>query len=270
MWRTARTASGLAAAAMLAASLSEPAVASKYPPGFDPLPMKLPPAGAHASTAQQRTWILGIRHSAQAHRIAARFGAERIIDAAVSLPSTRARQAAAALRRAGELRYAEPDVRQNRSSAIDGHPEQWARVVIVPPSMPAPAPGGVRVGIIDDEVDITHADLGGHTTQIRGGPIIDPHGTMVASVVSAAAGNGGVMGVFPSVPILSWSTNFTCGDVARAVSQLDEFGAKVINISLGSPYPCVTQNIAIQQAIGDDVIVVAAAGNEFEQGNLPQ
>jgi hypothetical protein len=189
---------------------------------------------------------------------------------AVSVPAGRAREAAAALRRAGELRYAEPDVRRRRQSAIDGHPEQWARAAIVPPALPAPAPSGIRVGVIDDEVDITLADLGAHTTQLRGGPIIGSHGTMVASVVSAAAGNGGVMGVFPSVPILSYRTNFSCGDVARGVDTLDEFGATVINISLGAPTPCVTENVAIQRAIGHNVIVVAAAGNEFEQGNRPQ
>lgn len=270
MWRNARTGGALAAGILLAAVLAAaPAAAART--GFDPLPMRLPSAGAHASADAQRTWILGIRPSAQAQRIAAHYGAQRIIDAAVSIPAGRAREAAAALQRAGALSYAEPDVQLRRASAYDGHPEQWARVAIVPPDLPAPAPpGDLRVGVIDDEVDVTHGDLAAHTTQMLGGPVQQAHGTQVTSVVSAAAGNGGVMGVLPSVPILSYGTNLTCADIARGVSMLDDFGAQVINISLGSPYPCVTENIAIQQAIGHDIIVVAAAGNEFALGNQPQ
>jgi len=275
MWRNGRAAGALAAATVLTAALSAAPVSaaevSAAETGFDPLPMKLPSAGAHASADAQRTWILGIRPSAQAQRIAAHYGAQRIIDVAVSIPAGRAREAAAALKRAGELSYAEPDVKLRRASSYDGHPEQWARAAIVPPDLPAPAPpGDLRVGVIDDEVDVTLGDLAAHTTQMLGGPVRDAHGTQVTSVVSAAVGNGGVMGVFPSVPILSYGTDLSCADVARGVSMLDDFGAQVINIGLGSPYPCVTQNIAIQQAIGHDIIVVAAAGNEFELGNQPQ
>jgi subtilisin family serine protease len=258
---------GTVVSVLAAMACAAPAMAQ---PSFDPLPMKLPAEGARAAdTSEPGTWLLGIRPSPQAKEIAARFSGELIGDRILRIDTSRARDAAAALKAAGGLLYAEPDVRRQPASAYDGYPEQWGRGAIVHPSLPAPGPS-VRVGVIDDLVDVTHPDVAAHTTPFSPGPIGGPHGTMVASVISGALGNGGVMGVFPSVPILSWPSDLSCGSITDGIYELKRFGAKVINMSYGSPGQCVSENIAIQQAIGEGVIIVAAAGNDFEEGNLPQ
>lgn len=237
---------------------------------FDPLPMELPPEGARAAAGQAPdTWLLGIEPTDRARRLAARHGARRATDGAVVVASPRARAAAAALRRAGLLRYAEPDVLRRRASSYDGYPEQWARVALVPPAMAAPPASGVSIGIVDDRVDSSHPDVAGHTTFVEddGLPPAGEHGTMAASIAIGAAGNGGVMGVFPGAPLLSYATDLTCGDIARGVDALSDAGAGVINLSIGGTVPCVTEHVAIEQAIGGGAVVVAAAGNEFREGN---
>jgi Subtilase family len=270
MWCKTSTAGALAAAAMLAAAAAAPARAAG--PAFDPLPMNLPPVGARAAAgAVPDTWILGIGPSSRAQAIAVEHGADRISDGAVVLSSGRAREAAAALRAAGMLRYAEPDVPRRRASVIDGQVGTWARAVVVEPSLLAPPPGSVAIGVIDDQVDVAHGDLAGHTTLIGGGSMTGAHGTAVASAASATAGNGGVTGVFPGVTIMSYGvSDLSCSDVVRGIDALVARQVQVINISLGSPVPCVAESVAIAQAIGEGIVVTAAAGNEFEDGNAVQ
>jgi Subtilase family len=237
---------------------------------FDPLPMKLPPQGARAAAQPAPdTWLLGIEPAERAQRLAARHGARRVTDGAVVIASARARVAAAALRRAGLLRYAEPDVTRRQASSFDGHPEQWARVALVPPALAAPPATGASIGVIDDRVDRAHPDVAGHTTFVEddGLPPAGEHGTMVASIAAGAAGNGGVMGMFPGAPLLSYATDLTCGDIAHGVDALSDAGAGVINLSLGGTDACVTEYVAIERAIGTGSVVVAAAGNEFQAGN---
>jgi subtilisin family serine protease len=91
---------------------------------------------------------------------------------------------------------------------------------------------------------------------------------MVASAAAATAGNGGVMGVFPGAPIVSYGTSdLSCSDIVRGLDALVERRVPVINISLGSPLPCVAEHVAIEQAIGEGVVIAAAAGNELQSGN---
>jgi Subtilase family len=261
--RSDRAAWGLLASALVAGLLAASPAAA-----FDALPMQLPAARDQAASASEpRTWILGIRPSARAHRLAARHGAGRLSDSAVVLPAARARAAASALAARGLLSYAEPDVRRRRAGSWDGAPDGWARGAVVPANVIAP-PFSAPIGVIDDQVDGTHPDLAGHTTAIGAPTMTYAHGTMVASAAAASAGNGGVVGVYPGAPIVSYGTSdLSCSDIVRGVNELVERRVGVINISLGSPLPCVAEHVAIQQAIGEGVVIVAAAGNEFESGN---
>jgi hypothetical protein len=190
-----------------------------------------------------------------------------VTDNAVVVAASRARAVAGRLDRAGLLRYAEPDVPRRRASSYDGHPEQWARAALVPPELPAPAPSGAGIGIVDDLVDRSHPDVA-HTAIVAadGLPPAGPHGTMVASVAAGAAGNGGVMGLLPGAPLLSYASDLTCGDIAHGIDALADAGAGVINLSFGGG-PCVTELVAVEQAIGRGIVVVAAGGNDFQQGN---
>ncbi len=228
--------------------------------------MLLPASGAAASGSD---WIVGARQSALSKQIADSFGAKRI----AGLPAfTVARGKANALARrlsaADLLTYAEPDIKVARKSAMEGHLGSWARVAVVPADLQWPTPGGVSVAVLDDRVDSGVADLRDQTTWLNTNPTTDPHGTMVASTISAVVGDGGVVGVFPGTPILSFGLkSFSCAEIAKGIDSAVTAGARIINMSLGMTSRCFSLYAAIQRAYSKNVLSVAAAGNEFAEGN---
>ncbi len=233
------------------------------------LPMTLP-SGAQARAAQAHggTWLLGVRPTGRAGALARAHGARRVADGAYVVPTGRARAVAAALTRAGLLTYAEPDGRFTRSSAPDASLDAWARGAVVPAAQPGPPPGRVSIGILDDAIDASHPDLAGHTLVLNG-PGAGEHGTMVASAAAGSAGNGGVTGILPGAALVGYAlpAQITCSAAARGVEALIEADVAVINLSFGAASPCATLYRVVEQAIGAGIIVVAAAGNEFERGN---
>lgn len=231
------------------------------------LPMVLPSGVASAAAAND--WIIGVRAGQGSDAIAARFGA-RPIDGlpAFTVTGAQATAMAVALRRQQLLSWAEPDIRAERQSAYEGQLNRWARVAVVPADFAWPAPGGDPVAVLDDRVDSSVSDLSQQTTWLNSTSVADSHGTMVASTISAVVGRGPVVGVFPGTPILSYGlTSFSCADVARGIDKAIAAGARVINMSIGTSDPCFTMNAAIQRAYAEDVLSVAAAGNEFSDGN---
>jgi serine protease len=110
------------------------------------------------------------------------------------------------------------------------------------------------------------------------------HGTAVAGIIAAHAGNGyGVAGVAPGVRILPVRAIGRCGGymsdvmdamrwaagLAVAGAPLNPYPAKVLNLSLGSApdIPCSTlQQQAVSEIAAANVLVVAAAGNEGVAG----
>ncbi|MCH8611677.1 S8 family serine peptidase [Arsenicicoccus dermatophilus] len=143
---------------------------------------------------------------------------------------------------------------------------------------------GVTVAVIDTGVQASHPDLKGTvlsgaeyvsgTSQMTGNGQVDlqGHGTHVAGIVAATANNAtGVAGLAPGARILpvrvlgaegvGWSS-----DVARGIVWATDHGAKVINMSLGGAYDANVEK-AVQYAVGKSVVVVAAGGNERQEGN---
>jgi hypothetical protein len=187
------------------------------------------------------------------------------------VPRDRARAFAASLRGAGTLVYAEPDAKLARRTAPDANPAIWARGAMVPATLAPPAPAK-SVGVVDDFVDTTIPDLAAQTRILNGpGAVQGPHGTEVASAVSAAANGVGVLGVFPGVPILNFGLpqSITCSAAADGIQAMLRQKASVINLSFGSAQECFTLFRAVEGAFGAGSLVVAAGGNEFLQGNPP-
>ena len=256
-----------AALAVLAASAAAPAHA------YEERPMRLPATGpgAAAASSQPSTWLVAAEPRTRgADAIARRFGAARLRTGAVyEVATRRARALAGALRAAGGLRYAEPNAPLQRSSALDAAPGGYARGFVVDAGLAAPAPGPAAVAVVDDLVDTSHPDLAGHARQLRPGAVLGPHGTMVASAAAGAFNGSGVVGVFPSAPVLSVALppRISCADAANGVDAAADAGAKVINLSFGSPSDCASLFAAVQIAYARGSLVVAAAGNEFAAGN---
>jgi hypothetical protein len=59
----------------------------------------------------------------------------------------------------------------------------------------------------------------------------------------------------------------SCADSAGGVNRALASGAAVINMSYGSTSPCYAEYVQLQRGIRAGAIPVAAAGNEFAQGN---
>jgi hypothetical protein len=251
----------LGAALALASSTS----ASASPVGE--APMVLP--AASASGASAGGWIIGVKPGTSSGAIASRFGAQPISGlSAFTVPRARAGAFAAALKLERLLAWAEPDIRAKRQSAYEGELGKWARVAVVPADFAWPTPGAVAVAVLDDRVDSSVSDLNQQTKYLNEGRVAESHGTMVASTISAVVGRGPVVGVFPGAPILSYGlTSFSCADIARGIDEAIAAGARVINMSLGTENGCFTMYAAIQRAYAKDVLSVASAGNEFEEGN---
>jgi hypothetical protein len=262
-----RLSAASAAVAVVAAIAVTPAQA------YDERPMRLPSTGAGASAASSEppTWLIAAEPGTpRADAIARRFGATKLrLGDVYKVARPRARAFAATLRAAGGLRYAEPNAPLERTSALDSTPEAYARGYVVAPGLAPPAPGTAAIAVIDDLVDVTHPDLAANARQFNPGPVLGPHGTMVASAAAGAFNGSGVVGVFPSVPVLSVGLplDITCADAANGVIAAARAGAKIINLSFGSPSDCASLFGTVQVAYAAGSLVVAAAGNEFAAGN---
>jgi subtilisin family serine protease len=131
------------------------------------------------------------------------------------------------------------------------------------------------VAVLDTGVDRDHPDLAPNL--VAGRDIVnadtDPtddngHGTAVAGVVGAATGNGaGIAGVAWNAKVMpvkvlgADGTGFDA-DIASGITWATDNGADIINLSLGGPGSSTVLEQAVDYALAQDVLVVAAAGNE--------
>ena len=110
---------------------------------------------------------------------------------------------------------------------------------------------------------------------------LDGHGTHITGTIAQATNNGaGVAGMAFNVSIMPIKALYTDWDqelnapfpygastVARAVRYAADNGAKVINLSLGSPLPNTATRDALEYAIGKGAFIAIAAGNDGETGS---
>lgn len=132
----------------------------------------------------------------------------------------------------------------------------------------------VVIAVLDSGVNAQHPDLQGRI--LPGYDFVnnddDPHddhghGTHVAGIIAANANNGiGSAGVCPNcsilpVKVLNSSNVGTWSDVVRGIIYAVDQNADVINLSLGGTSDIQTVRNAVNYAVENNVIVVAAAGN---------
>jgi subtilisin family serine protease len=180
---------------------------------------------------------------------------------------------------------------------VDG-PEAWAAQTVHDPTV---------VAVIDTGVDINHPDLQNqlwtNTAELSGSAGVDDdnngfiddlhgwdfadhdknpspgkglensHGTHVAGIVAAEQNNSeGVSGVCPDCQIMALrfgsASGLSLGKEIAAIHYAVANGAKVINLSIGSPVWSPAERTAIQQAGNHGVLVVAAAGNAGEDNDI--
>jgi len=143
---------------------------------------------------------------------------------------------------------------------------------------------GVRVAIIDSAIDGSHPDLAGQVAvnenMVIGRAFVpERHGTAVAGVIAAKAGNGvGIAGVAPGARLMGlracWSelgtTSTLCDtlSLAKALSYAVEHKAQVINMSLAGP-PSGLLDRLITVALARRIGVVAAYDHRLANGGFP-
>jgi serine protease len=136
----------------------------------------------------------------------------------------------------------------------------------------------VNVVVIDSGIDSTHPDLaaayaGGYNTIHPELPPLDDHGhgTHVAGIIAAQDNQIGTVGVAPKAKL--WAAKMLAADGSGSeenlIAALDwtigkkkELGGPwVANMSIGAPDGTPALAAAIQRALDERVILVAAAGN---------
>ncbi len=137
---------------------------------------------------------------------------------------------------------------------------------------------GVTVAVLDTGVDYTHPDLVGRV--IKGPDYIDKdydpkdmhgHGTHVAGIIAAGLNNHeGGSGLAPDVKIMAIRVLDENGggslfNIAKGLAYAANHGAKVINLSLGSPsgggVMKTLANYIAGYAEAKGSLIIAAAGN---------
>jgi subtilisin family serine protease len=146
----------------------------------------------------------------------------------------------------------------------------------------------VVVAVIDTGVDLDHPDLTGQivaqtdvVANDGNAQDDDGHGTHVAGIIAAKANNGiGVAGIAPGAKLMAvdvfgnylnpetgkYELAALTSKVIQGIQYAVSNGADIINMSLGgSDYDEAFRN-AVDAAVNAGVVVVAAAGNEGENG----
>jgi type VII secretion-associated serine protease mycosin len=141
----------------------------------------------------------------------------------------------------------------------------------------------VTVAVVDTGVDLGHPDLVGRL-RADGYDFVDGdaeprdengHGTNVAGIVAAVAGNGeGVAGLAPAVAILPVRVMDARGNgreskIAEGIRYAADHGAHVINLSVGASL-LLSDDVA-SRPVGEAIayagergaLIVVAAGNDF-------
>ena len=138
----------------------------------------------------------------------------------------------------------------------------------------------LTIAVIDTGADLTVPDLAakgaaGYSVETGSPDIHDAngHGTFVAALAAGSIENGeGIAGFGGDAGLLvvqagDSSGEFTDVDEAAAIVYAVDHGARIINLSLGGPETSATERQAIQYAVAHGALLVAAAGNDAQNGN---
>jgi subtilisin family serine protease len=133
----------------------------------------------------------------------------------------------------------------------------------------------IIVAVIDDGVDTSHPEFSGRL--VAGYDFVnddndpnplstDGHGNACAGIIAAANDGVGVIGVAPGVRIMPLKSlqdgSGFHSDIVPAIYYAVDNGAKVISMSLGGTSSSLAYETAVNYAVSQGVVVLAAAGND--------
>ena len=105
-----------------------------------------------------------------------------------------------------------------------------------------------------------------YDVRTRGHDVADAngHGTQVASIIARDSGAARLLVIRAG----SSSGAFTDTNEAAGIRYAVDHGARIVNLSLGGPRTSTVERAAIRYAVAHDVIVIAAAGDDY--ANRPE
>jgi hypothetical protein len=164
-----------------------------------------------------------------------------------------------------------------------GLPYEWQYVATRENEVPEPilrAASAIKIGVVDTGLDVTHPDIAAkapetwdivhHRTNVVDK---DGHGTFVSSLAAGSVNNNeGIAGFGGDAQLLMVKAvgagdSFSDVDESAAIVYAVDHGAKIVNLSIGGEGTSPLEQRAIQYAASHNVLLVAAAGNEYEDGN---
>ena len=164
-----------------------------------------------------------------------------------------------------------------------GLPYEWQYVATRENEVPTDvlrAASAIKIAVVDTGVDLAHPDLAAKSPETwdvvhhRPGAVDrDGHGTFVSALAAGSVSNNEGLAGFGGdaqllmVKAVSGEESFTDVDEAAAIVYAVDHGAKIINLSLGGVGSSELEERAIQYAAEHGVLLVAAAGNEYAEGN---
>ena len=191
------------------------------------------------------------------------------------LPSATAAAIALDLSARGIVTRIGPDREVSRSAAavdpLVGF--EWWRSAVGADRVAPPGPGK-PITVIDTGVDVSHPEFSVRPNTNLLNPQSTPagedeeHGTAVTSVAAAPENGVGVLGVYPAAVVNEWDSGpLFVSNVIDALERAIDRGPSVINMSFGFNGfdPFLADEIDI--AFGTGSLPVAAAGNDFLEGN---
>ena len=214
--------------------------------------------------------------------IADRYGARHSGLGNYVVERSQAKALAGELEKAGLLLYAQANTILKTKQTVPDDPlstppNAWRAKVAPQAFMPPPvAPTSPLIALVDAAADATHPEwAGGNFSTLPGVPVTSSHGTATAAVAAAPLNGVGILGVWPGARALNvplpvapgTEGGITCASSGEAIGKAIQAGAAVINMSYGSPSRCAAEWVQLYFGIAKGIIPVAAAGNEFQEGN---
>ncbi len=164
-----------------------------------------------------------------------------------------------------------------------GLPYEWQYVATRENEVPEPilrAASAIKIAVVDTGLDVTHPDIAAkapetwdivhHRTNVVDH---DGHGTFVSALAAGSVDNNeGIAGFGGDAKLLMVKAvgagdSFSDVDEAAAIVYAVDHGANIINLSIGGEGTSPLEERAVQYAAAHNVLLVAAGGNEYEDGN---
>jgi subtilisin family serine protease len=149
----------------------------------------------------------------------------------------------------------------------------WHIYAIGADRVPTVGPG-FPITVFDSGLDVNHPDFAGRpntfllSEQSVALTAEDYHGTMVAATAAAALNGIGGEGVYADATLRSYDFDYsTAASLFGGFAAANRAGPSVINMSWGNTQPLRAAYEATISTFAGGSLLVAAAGNSYEEGN---